>query len=188
MEDKSNSETPIINEDFLNLYEKFNISLNDKTIKVFSNGMLNEDGIGDKLKNIVNTISTKFRNAFQNNWAKSQGLPTPKQLMENDQKKSPSVVNHPAYKDTITLMYRKKIRNENAILCWYYGEGFTGGSESPADKKSAEKLINTFKQLESYGTFKSEGAKNLVKELEELYNQARYGCIRKEWSKVGKTD
>ena len=177
MEDKSNSENPIINEDFLNLYEKFNISLNDKTIKVFSNGMLNEDGIGDKLKNIVNTISTKFRNAFQNNWAKSQGLPTPKQLMENDQKKSPSVVNHPAYKDTITLMYRKKIRNENAILCWYYGEGFTGGSESPADKKSAEKLINTFKQLESYGTFKSEGAKNLVKELEELYNQGIYVSI-----------
>jgi hypothetical protein len=148
MEDKSNSENPIINEDFLNLYEKFNITLNDKTIKVFSNGMLNEDGIGDKLKNIVNTISTKFRNAFQNNWAKSQGLPTPKQLMENDQKKSPSVVNHPAYKDTITLMYRKKIRNENAILCWYYGEGFTGGGESPADKKSAEKLIKTFKQLQ----------------------------------------
>ena len=174
MEDKSNSENPIINEDFLNLYEKFNITLNDKTIKVFSNGMLNEDGIGDKFKNVVNTISTKFRNAFQNNWAKSQGLPTPKQLMENDRKKSPAVVNHPAYKDTITLMYRKKIRNENAILCWYYGEGFTGGSESPKDKKSAEKLISTFKQLENYGSYKSEGFKNFVKELEKLFAQGIY--------------
>lgn len=166
-----------INEDILSLYKKFDITLNETTIEVLSNGSLNEQGIGEKISNAFKNIGLKFRNAFQNRWAKNQGLPTPKQLMENDQKKSPAVVNHPAYKDTITLMYRKKIRNENAILYWYYGEGFTGGSESPKDKKSAEKLISTFKQLENYGTYKSEGFKNFVKELEELYNQGIYVSV-----------
>ena len=166
-----------INEDILSLYKKFDITLNETTIEVLSNGMLNEQGIGEKISNAFKNIGLKFRNAFQNRWAKNQGLPTPKQLMENDQKKSPSVVNHPAYKDTITLMYRKKIRNENAILYWYYGEGFTGGSESPEDKQSAEKLIKTFKQLESFGTYKSEGFKTFVKELEELYNQGIYVSV-----------
>jgi len=163
-----------INEDILSLYKKFDITLNERTIEVLSNGMINEQGMGEKISNAFKNIGLKFRNAFQNRWAKKQGLPTPKQLMENDQKKSPSVVNHPAYKDTITLMYRKKIRNENAILYWYYGEGFTGGNESPEDKKSAEKLISTMKQLESLGTFKSEGFKNFVKELEELFAQGIY--------------
>lgn len=163
-----------INEDILSLYKKFDIILNEKTIEVLSNGMLNEQGIGEKISNASKNIGVKFRNAFQNRWAKKQGLPTPKQLMENDQKKSPAVVNHPAYKDTITLMYRKKIRNENAILYWYYGEGYTGGKESPEDRKSAEKLISIMKQLESYGTYKSEGFKNFVKELEELFAQGIY--------------
>ena len=172
-ESKPNSKIEI-NEDILSLYKKFDITLNETTIEVLSNGMLNEQGIGEKISTAFKNIGLKFRNAFQNRWAKKQGLPTPKQLMENDQKKSPAVVNHSAYKDTITLMYRKKIRNENAILYWYYGEGFTGGKESPEDKQSAEKLIKTFKQLESYGTYKSEGFKNFVKELEELYNQGIY--------------
>lgn len=166
-----------INEDILSLYKKFDITLNETTIEVISNGMLNEQGIGEKISAAFKNIGIKFRNAIQNRWAKKQGLPTPKQLMENDQKKSPAVVNHPAYKDTITLMYRKKIRNENAILYWYYGEGFTGGKESPEDKQSAEKLINTFKQLESYGTYKSEGFKNFVKELQELYDQGIYVSV-----------
>jgi len=108
-----------INEDILSLYKKFDITLNETTIEVLSNGMLNEQGIGEKISTAFKNIGIKFRNAIQNRWAKKQGLPTPKQLMENDQKKSPAVVNHPAYKDTITLMYRKKIRNENAILYWY---------------------------------------------------------------------
>ena len=172
-ESKPNSKIEI-NEDILSLYRKFDITLNETTIEVLSNGMLNEQGIGEKISTAFKNIGLKFRNAFQNRWAKKQGLPTPKQLMENDQKKSPAVVNHSAYKDTITLMYRKKIRNENAILYWYYGEGFTGGKESPEDKQSAEKLISTMKQLESLGTFKSEGFKNFVKELEELFAQGIY--------------
>jgi hypothetical protein len=175
-ESKPNSKIEI-NEDILSLYKKFDITLNETTIEVISNGMLNEQGIGEKISAAFKNIGIKFRNAIQNRWAKKQGLPTPKQLMENDQKKSPAVVNHPAYKDTITLMYRKKIRNENAILYWYYGEGFTGGKESPEDKQSAEKLINTFKQLESYGTYKSEGFKNFVKELQELYDQGIYVSV-----------
>jgi hypothetical protein len=175
-ESKPNSKIEI-NEDILSLYKKFDITLNETTIEVISNGMLNEQGIGEKISTAFKNIGIKFRNAIQNRWAKKQGLPTPKQLMENDQKKSPAVVNHPAYKDTITLMYRKKIRNENAILYWYYGEGFTGGKESPEDKQSAEKLINTFKQLESYGTYKSEGFKNFVKELQELYDQGIYVSV-----------
>lgn len=166
-----------INEDILSLYKKFDITLNETTIQVLSNGVINEQGLGEKISTAFKNIGLKFRNAFQNRWAKKQGLPTPKQLMENDQKKSPAVANHPAYKDTITLMYRKKIRNENAILYWYYGEGFTGGKESPEDKQSAEKLINTFKQLESYGTYKSDGFKNFVKELQELYNQGIYVSV-----------
>jgi hypothetical protein len=172
-ESKPNSNVEI-NEDILSLYRKFDITLNERTIEVLSNGMINEQGIGEKISTAFKNIGIKFRNAMQNRWAKKQGLPTPKQLMENDQKKSPAVVNHPAYKDTITLMYRKKIRNENAILYWYYGEGFTGGNESPEDKQSAEKLISTMKQLESLGTFKSEGYKTFVKELEELFAQGIY--------------
>jgi len=175
-ESKPNSKIEI-NEDILSLYKKFDITLNETTIEVISNGMLNEQGIGEKISAAFKNIGIKFRNAIQNRWAKKQGLPTPKQLMENDQKKSPAVVNHPAYKDTITLMYRKKIRNENAILYWYYGEGFTGGKESPEDKQSAEKLISTFKQLETYGTYKSEGFKNFVKELQELYDQGIYVSV-----------
>jgi hypothetical protein len=172
-ESKPNSNVEI-NEDIISLYRKFDITLNERTIEVLSNGMINEQGIGEKISTAFKNIGLKFRNAFQNRWAKKQGLPTPKQLMENDQKKSPAVVNHSAYKDTITLMYRKKIRNENAILYWYYGEGFTGGKESPEDKQSAEKLISTMKQLESLGTLKSEGFKNFVKELEKLFAQGIY--------------
>jgi hypothetical protein len=172
-ESKPNSNIEI-NEDILSLYKKFDITLNERTIEVLSNGMINEQGVGEKISTAFKNIGIKFRNAMQNGWAKKQGLPTPKQLMENDQKKSPAVVNHPAYKDTITLMYRKKIRNENAILYWYYGEGFTGGKESPEDKQSAEKLINTMKQLESLGKFKSDGFKTFVKELEELFAQGIY--------------
>ena len=160
--------------DIVSLYEKFNIKLDDKTISILSNGTINEQKLGDKIYNAFENLKTKFRNAFQNGWAKKQGLPTPKQLMENDQKKSPAVVNHSAYRDTITLMYRKKIRNENAILYWYYGEGFTGGKKSPEDKQSAEKLISIMKQLETLGTFKSDGFKNFVKELESLFAQGIY--------------
>lgn len=160
--------------DIVSLYEKFNIKLDDKTISILSNGTINEQKLGDRMYNAFQDLKTKFRNAFQNKWAKKQGLPTPKQLIENDQKKSPAVVNHSAYRDTITLMYRKKIRNENAILYWYYGEGFTGGKESPEDKQSAEKLISIMKQLETLGTFKSDGFKNFVKELESLFAQGIY--------------
>ena len=160
--------------DIVSLYEKFNIKLDYKTISILSNGTINEQKLGDKIYNAFENLKTKFRNAFQNGWAKKQGLPTPKQLMENDQKKSPAVVNHSAYRDTITLMYRKKIRNENAILYWYYGEGFTGGKESPEDKQSAEKLISIMKQLETLGTFKSDGFKTFVKELESLFAQGIY--------------
>lgn len=160
--------------DIVSLYEKFNIKLDNKTISILSNGTINEQKLGDKIYNAFQNLKTKFRNAFQNGWAKKQGLPTPKQLMENDQKKSPAVVNHSAYRDTITLMYRKKIRNENAILYWYYGEGFTGGKESPEDKQSAEKLISIMKQLETLGTFKSDGFKTFVKELESLFAQGIY--------------
>ena len=160
--------------DIVSLYEKFNIKLDNKTISILSNGTINEQKLGDKIYNAFENLKTKFRNAFQNGWAKKQGLPTPKQLMENDQKKSPAVVNHSAYRDTITLMYRKKIRNENAILYWYYGEGFTGGKESPEDKQSAEKLISIMKQLETLGTFKSDGFKTFVKELESLFAQGIY--------------
>lgn len=160
--------------DIVSLYEKFNIKLDDKTISILSNGTINEQKLGDKIYNAFENLKNKFRNAFQNKWAKKQGLPTPKQLMENDQKKSPAVVNHSSYRDTITLMYRKKIRNENAILYWYYGEGFTGGKESPEDKQSAEKLISTMKQLETLGKFKSDGFKNFVKELELLFAQGIY--------------
>jgi len=172
-ESKTNSNVEI-NEDILSLYRKFDITLNERTIEVLSNGMINEQGIGEKISTAFKNIGIKFRNAMQNRWAKKQGLPTPKQLMENDQKKSPAVVNHSAYKDTITLMYRKKIRNENAILYWYYGEGYTGGKESPEDRKSAEKLITIMKQLESYGAYESDGFKNFVKELEELFSQGIY--------------
>ena len=160
--------------DIVSLYEKFNIKLDDKTISILSNGTINEQKLGERISDAFQNLKTKFRNAFQNGWAKKQGLPTPKQLMENDQKKSPAVVNHSAYRDTITLMYRKKIRNENAILYWYYGEGFTGGKESPEDKQSAEKLISIMKQLETLGTFKSDGFKNFVKELESLFAQGIY--------------
>jgi hypothetical protein len=172
-ESKTNSNVEI-NEDILSLYRKFDITLNERTIEVLSNGMINEQGIGEKISTAFKNIGLKFRNMMQNSWAKRQGLPTPKQLMENDQKKSPAVVNHSAYKDTITLMYRKKIRNENAILYWYYGEGYTGGKESPEDRKSAEKLITIMKQLETFGTYKSDGFKNFVKELEELFAQGIY--------------
>ena len=172
-ESKPNSKIEI-NEDILSLYRKFDITLNETTIEVLSNGMLNEQGIGEKISAAFKNIGIKFRNAIQNRWAKKQGLPTPKQLMENDQKKSPAVVNHSAYKDTITLMYRKKIRNENAILYWYYGEGYTGGKESPEDRKSAEKLISIMKQLESYGVYSSDSFKNFIKELEELFAQGIY--------------
>jgi hypothetical protein len=175
-ESKPNSNIEI-NDNILSLYKKFNITLNERTIEVLSNGMINEQGVGEKISTAFKNIGIKFRNALQNGWAKRQGLPTPKQLMENDQKKSPAVVNHPAYKDTITLMYRKKIRNENAILYWYYGEGFTGGKESPEDRKSAEKLIKSLKQLESFGTFKSEGFKTFVSELEKLFAQKIYVSI-----------
>jgi hypothetical protein len=161
--------------DIVSLYEKFNIKLDDKTISILSNGTINEQKLGEKISDAFANLKTKFRNAFQNKWAKKQGLPTPKQLMENDQKKSPVVVNHSAYRDTITLMYRKKIRNENAILYWYYGEGFTGGkTEGPENKQSAEKLISIMKQLETLGTFKSDGFKNFVKELESLFAQGIY--------------
>ena len=160
--------------DIVSLYEKFNIKLDDKTISLLSNGTVNEQKLGEKISNAFADLKTKFRNAFQNKWAKKQGLPTPKQLMENDQKKSPSVVNHPAYRDTITLMYKKQIRNANAILYWYYGEGYTGGKESPEDRKSAEKLITIMKQLETFGTYKSDGFKNFVKELEALFAQGIY--------------
>jgi len=172
-ESKTNSNVEI-NEDILSLYRKFDITLNERTIEVLSNGMINEQGIGEKISTAFKNIGLKFRNMMQNSWAKKQGLPTPKQLMENDQKKSPAVVNHSAYKDTITLMYRKKIRNENAILYWYYGEGYTGGKESPEDRKSAEKLITIMKQLEAFGTYDSDGFKNFVKELEELFAQGIY--------------
>jgi hypothetical protein len=161
--------------DIVSLYEKFNIKLDDKTISILSNGTINEQKLGEKISDAFANLKTKFRNAFQNKWAKKQGLPTPKQLMENDQKKSPAVVNHSAYRDTITLMYRKKIRNGNAILYWYYGEGFTGGkTEGPENKQSAEKLISIMKQLETLGTFKSDGFKNFVKELESLFAQGIY--------------
>jgi hypothetical protein len=172
-ESKPNSKIEI-NEDILSLYRKFDITLNETTIEVLSNGMLNEQGIGEKISTAFKNIGLKFRNMMQNSWAKKQGLPTPKQLMENDQKKSPAVVNHSAYKDTITLMYRKKIRNENAILYWYYGEGYAGGKESPEDRKSSEKLISIMKQLESYGAYSSDSFKNFVKELEELFAQGIY--------------
>jgi hypothetical protein len=160
--------------DIVSLYEKFNIKLDNKTISILSNGTINEQKLGERISDAFQNLKTKFRNAFQNKWAKQQGLPTPKQLMENDQKKSPAVVNHSAYRDTITLMYRKKIRNENAILYWYYGEGYTGGKESPEDRKSAEKLITIMKQLETFGTYTSDGFKNFVKELESLFAQGIY--------------
>ncbi len=85
-ESKPNSNIEI-NEDILSLYKKFDITLNERTIEVLSNGMINEQGVGEKISTAFKNIGIKFRNAMQNGWAKKQGLPTPKQLMENDQKK-----------------------------------------------------------------------------------------------------
>lgn len=61
-----------INEDILSLYKKFDIILNEKTIEVLSNGMLNEQGIGEKISNASKNIGVKFRNAFQNRWSKNR--------------------------------------------------------------------------------------------------------------------
>ena len=86
-ESKPNSNIEI-NEDILSLYKKFDITLNERTIEVLSNGMINEQGVGEKISTAFKNIGIKFRNAMQNGWAKKQGLPTPKELMENDKKKS----------------------------------------------------------------------------------------------------
>jgi hypothetical protein len=118
------------NEDFISLYEKFNITFDNKTISV-----LNEQGLIKKVKEGLSELGRKIRGMVQNKWAKKQKLPTKNELMENDKKNSPAIVTHPAYKDTIELMYRKKIRNATAILYWYYGEGFVLGDEEIGDKE-----------------------------------------------------
>jgi hypothetical protein len=161
-------------DNFISLYEKFNIKLDSKTISVLNSGLVTEQNLIDKLRDAFNGIGKRFRNIFQNKWAKKQGLPTIKELIENDQKNSPAVVNHPAYKDTIELMYKKKIKNATAILYWYYGEGYTGGNESPEDRESAQKLINIMKQLLENGVFTSDGFKKFVAELEKLFEQGIY--------------
>lgn len=157
--------------DFISLYEKHNISFDQKTISV-----LYEQGVIEKLKETFKNIGIKFRNAFQNRWAKKQGLPTPQQLMNQDKKNSPSVVEHPAYKDTITLMYKKKIRNENAILSWFYGEGYAGRSETPEDRESATKLLKNLNEIKNFGLLKSdsEAFEKFVAELQELYDKRIY--------------
>lgn len=157
--------------DFISLYEKHNISFDDKTIS-----LLYEQKMIEKLKETFKNIGIKFRNAFQNRWAKKQGLPTPKQLMDQDKAKSPSVVEHPAYKDTITLMYRKKIRNENAILSWFYGEGYGGRSETPEDRESATKLLKNLNEIKNFGLLKSDSGafEKFVAELQELFDKRIY--------------
>lgn len=157
--------------DFISLYEKHNISFDDKTIS-----LLYEQKAIEKLKETFKNIGIKFRNAFQNRWAKKQGLPTPKQLMDQDKTKSPSVVEHPAYKDTITLMYRKKIRNENAILSWFYGEGYGGRSETPEDRESATKLLKNLNEIKNFGLLKSDSGafEKFVAELQELFDKRIY--------------
>jgi len=47
-ESKPNSNIEI-NEDILSLYKKFDITLNERTIEVLSNGMINEQGVGEKI-------------------------------------------------------------------------------------------------------------------------------------------
>jgi len=157
--------------DFISLYEKHNITFDNKTISVLS-----EQKFAEKLKETFKNIGIKFRNAFQNRWAKKQGLPTPKQLMDQDEKNSPSVVEHPAYKDTITLMYRKKIRNENAILSWFYGEGYAGGSETPEDRESSSKLIKNLNEIKNFGLLKSDSGafEKFIAELQELFDKRIY--------------
>jgi hypothetical protein len=157
--------------DFISLYEKHNITFDNKTISVLS-----EQKFAEKLKETFKNIGIKFRNAFQNRWAKKQGLPTPKQLMDQDKKNSPSVVEHPAYKDTITLMYRKKIRNENAILSWFYGEGYAGGSETPEDRESSSKLIKNLNEIKNFGLLKSDSGafEKFIAELQELFDKRIY--------------
>ena len=157
--------------DFISLYEKHNITFDNKTISVLS-----EQKFAEKLKETFKNIGIKFRNAFQNRWAKKQGLPTPKQLMDQDKKNSPSVVEHPAYKDTITLMYKKKIRNENAILSWFYGEGYAGGSETSEDRESSSKLLKNLNEIKNFGLFKSDSGafEKFIAELQELFDKRIY--------------
>jgi hypothetical protein len=137
---KKNSSTR--NEDFISLYEKFNITFDNKTISV-----LNEQGLIKKVKEGLSELGRKIRGMVQNKWAKKQKLPTKNELMENDKKNSPAIVTHPAYKDTIELMYRKKIRNATAILYWYYGEGFVLGDEEIGDKASAQRGLDLLNQI-----------------------------------------
>jgi len=165
-----NKKNPFQN-DFISLYEKHNISFDKKTVSV-----LYEQKAIEKIKETFKNIGIKFRNAFQNRWAKKQGLPTPKQLMDQDKKNSPSVVEHPAYKDTITLMYKKKIRNENAILSWFYGEGYGGRSETPEDRESATKLLKNLNEIKNFGLLKSDSGafEKFVGEMQELFDKKIY--------------
>ena len=71
-ESKPNSNVEI-NEDIISLYRKFDITLNERTIEVLSNGMINEQGIGEK-------ISTAFKNIGWSNdaldwliWERAEG-------------------------------------------------------------------------------------------------------------------
>jgi hypothetical protein len=158
------------NEDFISLYEKFNITFDNKTISV-----LNEQGLIKKVKEGLSELGRKIRGMVQNKWAKKQKLPTKDELMENDKKNSPAIVTHPAYKDTIELMYRKKIRNATAILYWYYGEGFVLGDEEIGDKASAQRGLDLLNQIyNNVESYKNTDFQKFISELQSLYDDGIY--------------
>ena len=168
--DTTKKNSPTQNEDFISLYKKFDITFDDKTISV-----LNEQGLLKKVKEGLSNLGRKIRGMVQNKWAKKQKLPTKDELMENDKKNSPAIVTHPAYKDTIELMYRKKIRNATAILYWYYGEGFVLGDEEIGDKASAQRGLDLLNQIyNNVESYKNADFQKFILELQSLYNDGIY--------------
>ena len=118
--------------------------------------------VGAITKKVVGTatliapLSKIIRNRLFKRYIRKNGIPTKEQLMAKD---SDRVKAHPAYQQTIDLMYRDKRTLKNAsrymnngtggakqqaglpVLYWY-GVPALGGEENPEDKNNMQIMLN----------------------------------------------
>ena len=160
--------------------------------------------VGNVAKKVVGTatlvapLSKIIRNRLFKRYVTKNGIPTKEELIAKD---SDRVKSHPAYQQTVDLMYRDKRTLKNAsrymnqgyggakqtaglpVLYWY-GVPALGGEANPEDQKSMESMLNTMTSNKEVmlskmtdANKKSEFDTNitlLINGLKELYNSGVY--------------
>jgi len=194
LEQDPNEELP----DPLENPEDAEISYNKKTLKqrINQTAATAKKVIGTAT--LVAPLSKIIRNRLFKRYVTKNGIPTKEQLIAKD---SDRVKSHPAYQQTIDLMYRDKRTLKNAsrymnqgyggakqtaglpVLYWY-GVPALGGEANPEDQKSMEALLNMMASNKELmiskmtdDTKKSEFNSNitlLINGLKELYDSGVY--------------